>query len=209
MRTLLATLAAMVCLGGSVAAQTPAESLIAEQNVGDVFEALPNPNARLVRHRQSGMLCLFHNSTEAQLQVFRSLPRGDDVACIQREANGAEMAMFASRLPEVTADDAMRSAVRSMVTWAWTSQPRSITREHRPDAAFPYAEMSVVGELRGQQTFVRLSTAAIPGGWIIKQRFVAPLGLGGPDTEGADIARALQGADIVFTETLRVISEQQ
>jgi hypothetical protein len=193
-----------------------AKALIDAQHATDVFQALPNSNGRLVRHKQSGMFCLFANGTEAELQVFATKPelRGQDVGCIQKQANGAELAMFATHIPSATAGTALASMVRSMNQWVgWASTPTpdshpEIFAKDNAASAWPRAQAAFQGVLKGRPTFVRLAAATTPDGWVVSQRVVTPLDAKGGDPEHLK-ADAHMKSEMIFSETLRVMVEER
>jgi hypothetical protein len=186
-----------------------AEALIREQGMAGVFEPLPNPQARLVRHVQSGLMCLFVNGSRAELRVYPGAARGNDVSCSQQQSNGADLSMFASRI-SATADEALASAQRSLAGWAWTAPPVPLAREVAASSPFPRAQAAYTGVLRGRPTFVRLAVASTPDGWLIKQRLVVPLDAA-KEGEARErlIAESHLMGETIFSETLGAIAAQR
>ena len=187
----------------------PAQAMIDSQNAKDAFRALPNPNARLVMHIQSGMPCLIANGTEGVLTLFK--PDGTDVGCEQKQPNGVSVAMFAMYLPDTKLDDAMASQMRSAMRWRWTKPPQNLspTTEVK-EAGLPYntGRVGMIGELDGVRSMVRIAAAKTPDGWVVMQRFVAPVSVGGSD-EGRSITMGFGGADNVMNETMKFMARQR
>jgi len=183
-----------------------AEALIQAENVAGLFDALPNPNARLVRHRRSGMMCLFVEGSTAKLEVYDPQRNGDDVSCSQLQSNGADLTMFATR-KEASAEQWLGSAQRSLATWAWSAPPQPLGKEvAATDSPFPRSQAAYIGVLRSRPTFVRLATARTPDGWLIKQRLVVPLDAASEKGRERLIAESHLMAETIFFETLNAIA---
>ena len=212
----LAILAASIAAVAHAQDATEAsKKLIDQQQANNVFEPLPNANARLVRHKQSGMMCLFINGADAQLEIFArpSEARGQDVGCVQKQSNGAELAMYAARLPRgAKVSDALASMVRSMNKWdGWASPPRVDSHPELSDAkpsAWPRDQAAFRGDLTGRPTFVRLAASTTPDGWLVTQRLIVPLDAKGGDPERIK-AESHMMAEVIFSETLRVMADQR
>ena len=192
-----------------------ARQLIISEHVEDVFDPLPNPNARLVKHKQSGMFCLFAAGTTARLQVFDGhAKRGDDVGCIQKQTNGAEVAMFAMRNPGASPAEMVTSMTKSMNNWTGWGKPPSadahpeIKSQEATTAAWPRSATSFRGDLNGHPTFVRLAAAATPDGWLVQERLVVPLDAKGGDPERLKAEAHIMG-ETIFSETLRVMAAER
>jgi hypothetical protein len=196
-------LAASAASAEPEAPDAAASALIASQNAGAAFRALPNPNAALVQHIQSGMPCLIAKGTKGVLTLYK--PDGTDVGCEQDQPNGVSMTFFAVFAPSSTAEDAIQSLVRSALGWRWRTTPDAVTTPPSPagDATlYRLPQVAMIGELDGVRTFVRLAAFKTSDGWLVMQRFIAPVAAGGPN-EKASLARGLSGADYVMMETDR------
>lgn len=186
-----------------------AQAMIDSQNAKAAFRALPNPNARLVMHIQSGMPCLIANGTEGVLTLFK--PDGSDVGCEQKQPNGVSVAMFAMYLPDTKLDDAIASQMRSAMRWRWTKPPQNLSPSaESKEAPPPYnvGRVGMIGDLDGVRSMVRIAGAKTPDGWVVMQRFIAPVSVGGSD-EGRSITLGFGGADNVMNETLKFMANQR
>lgn len=198
-----------------VAAQTTADpsaaaqALIDAQKANAAFRALANPNARLVLHIQSGMPCLIANGTEGVLTLYK--PDGTDVGCEQKQSNGANIAMFAMYLPDTKLEDMISSQIKSALRWRWTSPPQNLSPVNatpEPNLPFNVGRVGMVGEIDGVRSMVRLSATKTPDGWIITQRFIAPVSVGGAD-ESKSISMGFGGADMVMNETVKFMANER
>lgn len=190
-------------------AKAAAQALIDEQKAGEAFVALANPNARLVAHRQSGMLCLFANGTKAELTLFAK--DGSDVGCEQIQSNGVKLAMFATYRPTDDLDKVFEGTVGSMYLWAWSSKPTpGKDLQFTGAEGAPYKRRSNVflGDLRGTRTMARIAVSKTPDGWMIVERFIAPVSVGGND-EQRSVFDGVVGAETVFTQTLLAMAAQR
>lgn len=91
------------------AARDEADRLIAAAQAGDVFENITDDRFPTVRHRQSGMRCLFEpgDPQNRLVALEGQLPRGDDAACNGR-TGGIQMTLYATRYPERYSAEAIR-----------------------------------------------------------------------------------------------------
>jgi hypothetical protein len=186
-----------------------AQAMIDSQKAGAAFRALPNPNARLVMHIQSGMPCIIANGMEGVLKL--NAPDGKDVTCDQVQPNGVTVSMSAMFTPDMKVDDAFAAQVKTVMSWRWTKLPEGLQpsgKVKEPTAAYNIGKTGMVGDLNGVPTMVRIAGFKTPDGWIIMERFVSPVAAGGPD-EGKSISRGFAMADEVIFATAEYMSNER
>jgi hypothetical protein len=184
MRMLLAAVLAFAFAPMAARAQTQtdsyAASLIAAAEAEDLFDIVPGEdqageNLARVRHRASGLVCLFGPGRSNQLHVFPSLDRGEDVAC-DSTAIGEAQTIYATRYPgPTTLEDQLDGAVAAIRARIRNLQPMQATMDIVPEeTALPdqlSARFTYAGP-NGIARYTRVSVAMVDG-WVIKLRYTA------------------------------------
>ena len=104
------------------AARAQADRLIQRANAQDWFENVTDSALPAVRHRPSGMRCLFVGNQYDQIAVFPTaqggIPAGYDVGCVSREESlGVDLTLYATRYrPLPTEQQIMGAAAQAVVS---------------------------------------------------------------------------------------------
>ncbi|RZJ31833.1 MAG: hypothetical protein EON85_02730 [Brevundimonas sp.] len=99
------------------AARTEADRIIAAAGAADLFTNITGNANPMVRHRGSGLICIFRNVPEIdRITIYPGGQRGDDVGCNTVDpANGAETTVYATRYVPLPSEEAvLADAVRAI-----------------------------------------------------------------------------------------------
>ncbi|MBI1188051.1 MAG: hypothetical protein GC206_12115 [Alphaproteobacteria bacterium] len=204
MRSALFMLLAAVVLASSAAAQDtgdPAAALIAREGVEDVFAPMEGDgetSAVRVRHRGSGMVCVFYPPAPHRIVLFSGLPRGEDAACDLRLGD-AFVTLYATRYPEPTTNREQLDGARAQIEDRFRDATLTPI-ELQPDQAPTTPESLSAGFLVAAPDAVPLFTwvsVAVVDGWTIKLRFSRPA----PSDDAR--AQAERMADALWRRTLQ------
>lgn len=104
-------------------ARAEADRIIAAASAGEFFENMTTSDTPLVRHRRSGMICVF-NIEDPRDKIFfypatdGGPPHGDDVSCASRWG-AILISTFATRYPQQYTADQLFSAAISDIERNW------------------------------------------------------------------------------------------
>lgn len=98
------------------AARAEADRIIATAQAGDLVVNITGNAHPMVRHKASGLICIFNDAPEVNRISIYPGPRGDDVSCSTKdEPTGAETTVYATRYdPMPTEQEALTYSVRAV-----------------------------------------------------------------------------------------------
>lgn len=159
------------------AARAEADRLIAAAQAGDVFENITVDRIPAVRHRQSGMRCLFEPG-EAQngLHVLESgMPRGEDAVCNGR-TGGIQVTIYATRYPERYSAEAIRDdAARAILDRFPGARPFTGEYVEVSSEGLPRQHVAAFEATVGGQPSLTVVHVAHHGDWSYKLRATGAL----------------------------------
>ena len=158
------------------AAWREAQALIDGVDAPELFENLSVGNDMRIRHKASGLVCVFSPGEQNNsLRLFPGLPQGDDVGC-NADVGNIYMTVYATRYrPAISVEDAIESAANGIRNRFPDARPYSgpVLVPDVPDGAGePGYVAFVVGQ--GDRSLYAHARVAKVGEWIFKQRMSTP-----------------------------------
>lgn len=187
-------------------ARAEADAIIRAAEADEFFENVTEDASPAVRHRGSGLVCLFEGGERSNnVRIYPSqgagIARGDDVSCGTTLA-GSAVTMYATRWPNPTtlqeqlagAVAGMRMSVRNLRP---TDQPGVSMGLGENGPRLPERQSATfLGDGQNGPVVTRVAVA-LHDGWVIKQRLTAP---------GAEPIQAdLTGELVMMTTLMRLV----
>ncbi|MBY0564233.1 MAG: hypothetical protein K2P58_08605 [Hyphomonadaceae bacterium] len=169
-----------------------AVQMIASAGAEAYFDPAEHPPAVAVRHRASGMRCLFAAGGGGEITIIASesigIPRGDDVACGENTRMGAITLYATRRVPERNMHEALADAVAALAYIHPNIRPvrphevDSVELANTPTPPESSTAAFMIATDRGE-LYTRVSIY-VANGWEYKLRFT---GLNGRSNIMADL----------------------